>query len=595
MFKWIASIVVLAAVAAGTWWLTQDDSGQGSVEGPGVEQVTGGGTGNPSLEGTNPNEALDPARTQLNGGGPESVNPSVGEGPGTNASASGDITIEVFEAGTGKAIPGADVWFVDRTDLPAAEWQAVWPNGDVKAYVTQKGMQYKAGEDGSVVVPRTQNGGLYASVEGMAGSTAWIGDKNTIRIGLHPSVDLIVQVVDAAGVPQVNVPIGISRNVPGNPAPIITRLTNGVQGAVRFTGLGKTLRSLGPPGYNVHFAFPLPFVERIPFQLEAMPKEPIVMTLPPTGVMSLRVLTEDGEPYNRRGHAMLGIMEPNVLTGDLEFSSYATQEIRGASATFPRVGVNMDLMLRLDGGRALRAYEAPIVGPVQEGEQVHREIVWDTRRPTIRGRAILANGTSLGLMTGGFTIFNNGQQGTSGPQVKTDEIGNFELKFPDHYKAGVDRKIRTYLYPRDGNGPVDAEIDASFEVSLDGTDIGDVVFESRPLLLSGTVRAADSGDLLPRAYVRIELPDKSGAYGPVAGLSIGTDKAGYFELYGRTDAEQFRVVVMRSGFLNATMEPVDYGTTDVNIVMTRGQETSSPLKGNPNALPPRGSGGTDDK
>ena len=63
--KWIVSIVLLAAVAGGIWWLGLDDTSEEGVEGPGVAQATGTPTETTELQGLKPGQGPQGTRTDV--------------------------------------------------------------------------------------------------------------------------------------------------------------------------------------------------------------------------------------------------------------------------------------------------------------------------------------------------------------------------------------------------------------------------------------------------------------------------------------------------------------------------------------------------
>ncbi|MEO6708136.1 MAG: hypothetical protein ABIP42_01080, partial [Planctomycetota bacterium] len=115
------------------------------------------------------------------------------------------------------------------------------------------------------------------------------------------SAALLVQVVDAAGIYASGVPIGIRKADDPRSPDILSALTEGKQGIARFDEPSRRLAPLAPQGrFFVHLAIAGCFDIGEILDLEDMPRESLLLRLPPCGSVTIRVHDSEGTPLRLR-------------------------------------------------------------------------------------------------------------------------------------------------------------------------------------------------------------------------------------------------------------------------------------------------------
>jgi hypothetical protein len=139
--------------------------------------------------------------------------------------------LTVVDGSTGLAVPGADVWYRESRD----NW---WDSAsDREALVRLDGRHGTSDAAGRFELPGVGYWQVIARIHALYGEgDVYSGGEEAPRVELYPFHELTIQVVDASGVPQADVPVGIGSNVSGP-----TSSNGGVERAARRAAFGFTV------------------------------------------------------------------------------------------------------------------------------------------------------------------------------------------------------------------------------------------------------------------------------------------------------------------------------------------------------------------
>lgn len=558
--RWLGLVLVAAILVVGAWWLAGGESKSPSMEiaGPGWKPAatTEVEEESPRIEPTGQGAAL--TRQSANPLEP-AVQPS-----NRQRIQRREIRVLVVDAEEGAPVPGALLSFLDRRAAP--DWARNWSEPGVRLqFLRRNARTVTAGEDGTILIPATDNGYIAAKVPGFHGELEWTSlPAGDLTLQLTAEVDLRVRVLDHTGRPRIGVPVSILRDSGGSPVPVITRMSAGDDSLATFPRI-RQLIGTGQPGarYRVALAFPCkngPFIE-----LDGLnpPSEVLELRMPATGRLVVRVVDEAGAPLGEVANATLGA----TLDEDGRPLQYGatTQRIVGGRATFPFVGVGSRFELRLDGSRKRPPLTDEGEGPSQPGEEKEVVLAWEGRHPVLVGRAVNETGQPLVQRRGTFQL-RRGNQAFAGPPVTTDGSGRFELILDSSRGPLVGASVLTTLNAARGEAPLECSIVLDATMTTDAPSVRDFTFRPVPRLAAG--RVVDAGGTgLFGVHVRAEVRRPDGSWGLERNLSSTTDRDGQFVIHGRTTASGVRVVALRSGYEEARAGPVSPGGGGLQLIL----------------------------
>ncbi len=580
MLKWIALVLAVALAAILLWKTSDGGEAPLAVSPPAVLPTPEAGddalvetdlalTGD--LGATRRREVFQQAPTV--------------QGLGASVELEPTIAVQVVSQAGGRPAADVEILFLDRLQVPEASWREAWyGGGDVGEFVEQHGRAFRTDAAGMLHVPRTTSGALLARVPRHRGSIDWIGiPREPVKLALLPLPDLVVQVVDADGRFVPGVPVAICMNRPELPWNVVVRNTNNIDGSAPFMNLDQLLRNPNAvPGYAVGFAFPLRLRQLVPFQLAALPEEPIRLVMPPTGSVTVTLANERGEPIASGAKVSLG--RTTVGDGGREtFRSEAAIRLTQGRAFFPFVGTGTRLTVRVDGVAEMRPMEVQRDGPVRSGEALTIDLTWAEQYPVVVGRAVLPDGTAIASRNGRFMVDENMIK-KGGAALVTDRVGQFRVVVREPWTDGMIRTGEFFLYPNvNARMPsLDAELDLTFTLQPGENDVGDIVFSPLPLVAAGQVVDL-GGKPLTGVLVFVETPhpekDGTTAWRMGRDLSASTDEQGRFEVYGHVLDPELRVRGSLRDFRSAYSDIVPPGTVGLAITMVPGEDDKLEVPG----------------
>lgn len=311
------------------------------------------------------------------------------------------------------------------------------------------------------------------------------------RLLVFPEHELRVAVLDADGHPAIGVPVrvvhdGDPERVDGSPIRYECARTVAPGGLARLVHLQDRLQAVGDRTRGWRVRVELPFLTDVsaPFDPGALPAEPLVLHLPPTGRVLARTVFE-GRRSDHRDTILLFPDEPGALRNENR-AAWRESEPDGL-VCFRHVPLGRRFVLRA----SLAGWvERPIAGPVAAGETVRVEIAAPERPVLFAGRFVDASGAPLRNVDASLLFearFGSGGGFSSGATLQADEGGRFR-----HFAGGARDPDLVYTRldvscERPDGPPLRAKLGPrSFPAGT--TELGDVVLEAGPVLVAGRLQ-----------------------------------------------------------------------------------------------------------
>lgn len=298
-----------------------------------------------------------------------------------------------------------------------------------------------------------------------------------------------------------------------------------------------------------------------PIDANALPDQPVVLSMPPCG--SLRIAVSDatgapvvGQPWVLREHE-----------GASDRAFGATTDAAGV-ATFPRVAIGRSWRIACD--RIPPEPPRIVIGPRAPGEQVD---VTQQAPPTTVLRGQLQQDAAP-LATTSFTMTANaGGRELPLLQGRTDGKGRFVVIASERWRNQRIQELRIHPFggPEGYIGSC-AIWHGECELTAGTHDLGSLVLATEPIVVAGTLLAPAGVPLPPDLGMAVEV-----AHDPANGswhfvpLRRRLHPDGDFTLFGRAPGAALRLVVTTANRL-VPMPPLRFraGDRDLRIELHRG-------------------------
>jgi hypothetical protein len=358
---------------------------------------------------------------------------------------------------------------------------------------------------------------------------------------------------------------------------VLTAERNGVRkteretkatGSMSIAFFRRIRASYGPLGpeaqLRIEPGFPCPGDPHLKIDAYDLPTEVLRLVVGDTGSLRVRVTDERGRPLEEMAIVTLGRFKGGAE--GRTFEGLLGQRLMGGNYTFQNVGLGLTVALRLEGNaeRAPQVFEVP--GPTRPGQTAEARLDWTQLYPVLVARAIDQSGNVL-RNRGGTFLLHQGGQSAGGSPVRTDTRGELRIVIQEPGAGTGTRELEVRLRSATTEPPMEARRELTRPLTGGEYDLGDLVFDSPPALVSGLVHDA-SGRPLFGASVRIQVADGSRA--GVADRSTRTDRRGRFTIYGTCDADVVTVVVAQRGFITLRQKNVRPGTSDLQLTLATG-------------------------
>lgn len=441
----------------------------------------------------------------------------------------------------------------------------------------------------------TRPPGTLARAETPLASDAGTGEQPAIAAsafrgerGDGRATDLRVKLVDSGGAPLPDIGVGLRDDSDPDPTALRARgRTTAPDGIVRLP-----LRADRPADALKLFRIVvfLPVVLDPPVLVSggAATADPVVVTLPPTGSLEVRLRDERGKPVpNDEASTWVSAPGPDgkclpSIWSSPEWSTALLDE--HGCAVLPRVGIGIRFRATAmprdnDGELVVESAEAP--GPRQAGERARLEIIVRRDRfPVVTGRLVRNDGTPWPASMLEYT-----------PTISPSEAGRVMQRFQVTTGGRFRMPVRLELPPGgsrvyviedrdrgrwpDGLGP-ETRLELSRALTPGENEIGDVVLDLGPVVVSGEVVDED-GTPVANAGIEVTTPkpvpggvsheDVAGGTRPISRLD------GRFEIRlrarGELPAGEMKLAVSKGRTHGRTERTVSAGTQGLRIVLPR--------------------------
>lgn len=309
------------------------------------------------------------------------------------------------------------------------------------------------------------------------------------------------------------------------------------------------------------------------FSGRPVPAADIVLTMPATGSVALRIVDHGGEPFLHPASAELRVQNAaNTIPGLNWIRGRKAQAGKGQQSAilFPFVGLGLQIRphLWLDD-RDFTWDGETVAGPMNPGER--REIVVPISADygIIRGRLLNEEGKPLARMRTTFLI-NDRAGRLEGEDLSTDDEGRFQLT----YQRGKREPPFTFEIRYQKVSPplgLTMRLPALFDGRVH--DLGDLTIPSMKCIASGSVRD-ERGQPIPNASIILQRERMIGQDSPrlrwrdETFVQTTSDKAGHYSLHGDPPAGRFRLRVWARAHFSKDTDPIRLGG-EIDVILLR--------------------------
>lgn len=262
-----------------------------------------------------------------------------------------------------------------------------------------------------------------------------------------------------------------------------------------------------------------------PIDIEHLPKEPLVLAVGAAGAIEFEIQDEHARTFDFDGDATVDFSRSMDSRDDMTRSHLRFAKGRARVAPVA-LGCEWSVWVRI---RHRRLRSASGAGPTRNGEVVHATIATEAAGPTVTGRLLERDGTSVAnralLAFERSVLEERGTYRGQGDSTRTDADGRFSIDLQDVDLEVVRRPLVLTTLRSATRPPCRALLDLPPHLTRGTIDLGDVTVEEFPPTITGRI-------------VRV-------GGSPLAGVEVGIER-----LDGKTSAEEYE----RFGFANSTTD-----------------------------------------
>ncbi len=572
MKRFLILLLLLGALGAATWILMQDGADR-----PGQVDLAEPTSGQPpqalvtpapaeALVSITRSEAVESAPSPASQASVYATPMAEGEG----------FLVQVKRKEGGEPIPFADVFFVDVAHLDQQKVIAVQAESPTLLEMIERlADRYRAGADGCVRLPRPAEQVWLAARKdrwfGMYEGRSIPPEGATISCTQMSSVAARVRDVD--GRLQQDVPVQLRVLENDRDQTILSVRTN-AEGIGLIQPLDMVLRDgLAHAQFALTLGGLLAEPARQVFDPRNPPEEPIELILPMHGALEVHVLDENGQPYLAPALVQAALAKPDGedFVGRMEDQGLSGR-LRDGSFLFRPVGLDQDVHLRAQRPDGTTLGETVVHGPTQNGELVHAEIRERVGASFLTGRVVHADGKPFAELRLQYELKldGDGAQSSADGQIRTDARGAFRVGVDTPSPSGTGSR-RLTLSSGVADAAEIAQVDLAWILPAGETQLGDVLLELPPLLVSGVVQD-ELGTPLPRVVVQarpqVFYSKEQFYWGYQTNLYALSGEDGSFTIRGRVESPLVRAEGSDEEHWCAGTD-VTPGSTQVRVVMQR--------------------------
>ena len=395
---------------------------------------------------------------------------------------------------------------------------------------------------------------------------------------------LRIQTLDHTGAPISGVQVGVLVRAPRQDYGEWVGVTEGVQGLARMDAFDRRIERELLPGCEVYAYLDVALSDKVEawVDTENFPEQPVVLTLPPTGQLHVRLEDASGNPWTERGYVEVYPWVPDTTDprGERRCERVIVQG-EGPEVDLAHVELGLRLQVRLVESETYLSVEKSIPGPSYPGETVAVTLRMVGDRHRIRGRLLDPAGQPVVRERVGLGFDDAaGVDLSAASDPVTDSEGRFTFQIvssrPSLTLQGAEIRVD------EGHGAKLHVALGSLETRLGETlDLGDLHAGLLPLVADGRV-VDGKGEPLYWATVRIQQKVDSLGYPIDSGdtdnlqdfrwywvndFQVQTDHQGRFEVRGQAPSPHLSFIASKTGYLDSQRTEFVPGTTDVLLVL----------------------------
>ncbi|HHI68070.1 MAG TPA: hypothetical protein ENJ97_01955, partial [Planctomycetes bacterium] len=505
--------------------------------------------------------------------------------------------VQVVEKETGKPVPGAQVLVLDLPAVKGLEkFRAAWALGglgSIERLFREFGRAYPADSRGIAWIAPILYGNPTGYILAAHKEEQWglLKDRGgpvpPLEVEISPVKEIRVQVKDRKGNPVEGVPLGAGTSLGGFRYFPMRGVTHAPLGICRFRHIGLLFPGgVGHPTGAVCLLVPLKKPLLTKFDPQKLPRNPLLLTLPPTGRVEVYVQGPKGPVKD--GEA-LATISPSGNPGAFGFRLFPPRwrnpvvPVKGGKAVFPFVGLGLTLQVaaaRTSSPAARGEGEPSMVkgpGPLEPGQKVTFRLKLSEKATLLVGRALLPSGKPAKKMEmkwklkclekhGGFDLDGF---------LRTDKKGRFSLSIQGGKFTGTERAL--FLTPLAlGKPGMEGKADLTRDLPPGPFDLGDILLEIAPLLAAGKV-TDPSGRPISNTEIYIyqgNLPglsfDDPPFQRPQPLKKTTTDPGGNFRAYQKTSSRELTILARKRGWFQEKPLVVPTGSAGLRVVLQKG-------------------------
>jgi protocatechuate 3,4-dioxygenase beta subunit len=584
-----AAAVLLLALALGAWFLLSPPSAPAPVEVPtpaanSAAEKPAAGVLDPALTPPAAPSGIESRETVV----PELAAAAAGPAYATPAPEGEGFLVRAVETESKKPIPFAEILFVDVGQLDQQAVQARMAElRDIDALIEALATRYRTGADGTVRLPLPTQ-----EVWAAARKDSWFGlamensiPKEGMTIECQLSKSVSARVVDEKGSPQASVPVDLRIGDENRSDRVISILT-GEDGIARIRRLEMFQRDTsGSARFSVAIGGPLGATVEQVFDVEALPAEPLLLVLPPSGRIEVRVSDASGQPWATAAIVQLTIVDPAAaVNGVIEMRGEgSTALVSEGLATFTPAGLGRQFQARASRTDGSLIGDVAGFGPVSAGETARLEIVERAGNSFIVGRIVGSDGqpvTSARLEIG-VEVNAGGGRSSNNDNFRTDAAGRFRILIENPILPEGAKRTATVRQRQRGASAAAARVDLSWTLPPGDVDLGDLRLALAPMVAAGIV-VDEAGEPVANAHVTLQEKHSYGEgasefyWSWIQGGEVFTGADGSFVLNAEVESGEFLLSCMSSDYWceGVIIRP---GATGMQLVLRRGGSLNGTL------------------
>ena len=488
-----------------------------------------------------------------------------------------------FDPRTLEPVPLAEVLVLDTSVFSDADTMQLVGGGlDFDRIFEEHGQRFRADGRGRVRVPAKAEGiqllGRARDLWGVQEFDAEAAEPVPLVVLPDPAIE--VRVVDETDAPVVGVPVAIGFAAGGNRINLFTMRTAAPHGQAVLRHAEQLLEIVGGDGV-VTAAIPLATPVTVPIDPENFPTAPIVLRIPRTGRLEVRVHDREGKPIHAGVLVQAGILGPDdELPEDPGHSRYLPNAVTAipdeeGRADFPFLEVAERVAVLVTSATGYEPWREIHPGPQQPGETVRVEVLLEELQPVLVGRLVDEEENPLADVVVEAHILacteNGRRRQRERARLRTDAAGTFRFPLQREQAAEETRSLVLELQGTTEDAPRGAEVRLPRKVPPGAYDLGDVTIGPLPLLAAGRV-VDTQGDGIPEAMVALRMLSVGGPEGEAEWIEADdltgrTDRDGEFAIHGWLDAVALRVRANHGSYLPSEEVDIARGAGDLLLVL----------------------------